>query len=120
MYGDSIIHTLFLLCVFKIKRINYFFLSTGFFADYAYGHPGGFNPFMLSPGWLDAAYMSYAWPDYFRAPQQQQQQQPQPPTTPSHHPGLSKGKDHYFISLTFKNVYRYLSHFITTSNSGLV
>ncbi|GAB0094032.1 ATP binding [Sergentomyia squamirostris] len=33
--------------------------------SYGYGHPGGFNPFILNPGWLDAAYM-YAWPDYFR------------------------------------------------------
>lgn len=30
------------------------------------GLGGGFNPFLLNPGWLDAAYMSYAWPDYFR------------------------------------------------------
>lgn len=29
--------------------------------------PGAFNPFLLNPGWLDAAYMSYAWPDYFRS-----------------------------------------------------
>lgn len=28
---------------------------------------GGINPFLLTPGWLDAAYMSYAWPEYFRA-----------------------------------------------------
>ena len=49
-----------------------------FIPDFAYGHPGGFNPFMLNPGWLDAAYMNYAWTDYFR-------HQP-------HHPALSKGK----------------------------
>lgn len=49
--------------------------------DYAYGHPGGFNPFMLNPGWLDAAYMNYAWTDYFR-----HQHQP-------HHPAMAaKGK----------------------------
>lgn len=51
-----------------------------FFPDFAYGHPGGFNPFMLNPGWLDAAYMNYAWTDYFR-----HQHQP-------HHPALAKGK----------------------------
>lgn len=28
--------------------------------------PGGFNPFLLNPQWLDSAYLSYAWPDYFR------------------------------------------------------
>ncbi|XP_059616653.1 segmentation protein Runt [Phlebotomus argentipes] len=33
--------------------------------SYGYGHPGVLNPFILNPGWLDAAYM-YAWPDYFR------------------------------------------------------
>ncbi|XP_070502226.1 segmentation protein Runt [Chironomus tepperi] len=43
--------------------------------NYAYGHPGGFNPFMLNPGWLDAAYMNYAWTDYFR-----HQHQPHHPT----------------------------------------
>ena len=31
------------------------------------GMPGGFNPFLLNPGWLDAAYMTYTWPDYFRS-----------------------------------------------------
>lgn len=36
------------------------------FSGYAYGHPGAFNPFMLNAGWLDAAYMNYAWSDYFR------------------------------------------------------
>lgn len=37
--------------------------------QYGYGLPGmptGFNPFLLNPTWLDAAYMSYAYPDYFR------------------------------------------------------
>ncbi|XP_044738694.1 segmentation protein Runt-like isoform X2 [Chrysoperla carnea] len=33
---------------------------------YGMGLHGGLNPFLLNPGWLDAAYMSYAWPDYFR------------------------------------------------------
>lgn len=37
---------------------------------------------MLNPGWLDAAYMNYAWTDYFR-------HQP-------HHPALAKGK-YFFI-----------------------
>ncbi|XP_057663903.1 segmentation protein Runt [Diorhabda carinulata] len=37
--------------------------------QYGYGMPGlpgGFNPFLLNPGWLDAAYMTYAFPDYLR------------------------------------------------------
>ncbi|XP_047535508.1 segmentation protein Runt [Vanessa atalanta] len=37
--------------------------------NYGYGHPGAFNPFLLNPGWLDAAYLNYAWADYFRPPQ---------------------------------------------------
>lgn len=42
-----------------------------FFTGYQYGYglpgmPAGFNPFLLNPGWLDAAYMTYTWPDYFR------------------------------------------------------
>uniref|UniRef100_A0A182PZN4 Runt domain-containing protein n=1 Tax=Anopheles farauti TaxID=69004 RepID=A0A182PZN4_9DIPT len=51
--------------------------------NFAYGHPGAFNPFILNAGWLDAAYMNYAWSDYFRQQQQQQQQaiQVQPPST---------------------------------------
>ncbi|KOB68298.1 Runt [Operophtera brumata] len=36
---------------------------------YGYGHPGAFSPFLLNPGWLDAAYLNYAWADYFRPPQ---------------------------------------------------
>lgn len=55
-----------------------------FITDYAYGHPGGFNPFMLNPGWLDAAYMNYAWTDYFR-----HQHQP-------HHPTMSAKGKYYF------------------------
>ncbi|CAG9832948.1 unnamed protein product [Diabrotica balteata] len=40
-------------------------------SNYQYGYgmpglPGGFNPFLINPGWLDAAYMSYAFPDYLR------------------------------------------------------
>ncbi|KAJ8939822.1 hypothetical protein NQ318_014949 [Aromia moschata] len=37
--------------------------------QYGYGMPGlpaGFNPFLISPGWFDAAYMSYAIPEYLR------------------------------------------------------
>ncbi|CAG9857304.1 unnamed protein product [Phyllotreta striolata] len=39
--------------------------------SYQYGYgmpgiPGSFNPFLLNPGWLDAAYMTYAFPDYLR------------------------------------------------------
>ncbi|XP_047526205.1 segmentation protein Runt-like [Pieris napi] len=37
--------------------------------NYGYGHPGAFSPFLLNPGWLDAAYLNYAWVDYFRPPQ---------------------------------------------------
>lgn len=40
-----------------------------FVTDYGYGHPGAFSPFLLNPGWLDAAYLNYAWVDYFRPPQ---------------------------------------------------
>ncbi|KAG7312136.1 hypothetical protein JYU34_001597 [Plutella xylostella] len=36
---------------------------------YGYGHPGAFSPFLLNSGWLDAAYLNYAWADYFRPPQ---------------------------------------------------
>lgn len=47
---------------------------------------------MLNPGWLDAAYMNYAWSDYFRQHQQLQAQQTggaQPgQTTPT---GVGKG-----------------------------
>ncbi|KAK3923183.1 Segmentation protein Runt [Frankliniella fusca] len=48
------------------------------------GHPGfGSLASMFPPQWLDAAYLSYAWPDYFRRPPQLQQlqqlqQQPAP------------------------------------------
>ncbi|XP_058444706.1 segmentation protein Runt-like [Malaya genurostris] len=67
--------------------------------NFAYGHPGAFNPFMLNAGWLDAAYMNYAWSDYFRQQQQQlqaqQQQQPQPQpqgqTNPIGPVGVAKG-----------------------------
>ncbi|XP_053665440.1 segmentation protein Runt-like [Anopheles marshallii] len=48
--------------------------------NFAYGHPGAFNPFILNAGWLDAAYMNYAWSDYFRQHQQQQAIQV-PPTS---------------------------------------
>ncbi|XP_026745684.1 segmentation protein Runt-like, partial [Trichoplusia ni] len=41
--------------------------------DYGYGHPGAFSPFLLNPGWLDAAYLNYAWADYFRPPQMRDQ-----------------------------------------------
>lgn len=44
-----------------------------FVADYGYGHPGAFSPFLLNPGWLDAAYLNYAWADYFRPPQMRDQ-----------------------------------------------
>ncbi|XP_062536870.1 segmentation protein Runt [Armigeres subalbatus] len=56
--------------------------------NFAYGHPGAFNPFMLNPGWFDAAYMNmnYAWSDYFRQQQlqvqQQQASQPSPVSAP--------------------------------------
>ncbi|KAL5275006.1 run family protein [Megaselia abdita] len=34
--------------------------------NFGYPHPGAFNPFMLNPAWLDAAYMTYGYADYFR------------------------------------------------------
>ncbi|XP_017771016.1 PREDICTED: segmentation protein Runt [Nicrophorus vespilloides] len=37
--------------------------------QYGYGLPGlpaNFNPFLINPTWFDAAYMSYAVPDYLR------------------------------------------------------
>ncbi|CAK1587077.1 unnamed protein product [Parnassius mnemosyne] len=40
--------------------------------NYGYGHPGAFNPFLLNPGWFDAAYLNYAWADYFRPPMREQ------------------------------------------------
>nr|XP_013189737.1 unnamed protein product [Amyelois transitella] len=43
--------------------------------NYGYGHPGAFTPFLLSSGWLDAAYLNYAW-DYFRPPQIRDQPAP--------------------------------------------
>ncbi|XP_061503632.1 segmentation protein Runt isoform X4 [Anopheles gambiae] len=46
--------------------------------NFTYGHPGPFNPFILNAGWLDAAYMNYAWSDYFRQHQQQQVMQVPP------------------------------------------
>ncbi|KAG5882615.1 hypothetical protein JTB14_004589 [Gonioctena quinquepunctata] len=54
---------------------------------YGYGLPGlpaGFNPFLINPGWLDAAYMTYAFPDYLRRTTNIQQQ-------PNIHPTLVKG-----------------------------
>jgi hypothetical protein len=64
---------------------TFFFVS---FPGYGYGHPGGFNPFLLNAGWLDAAYMNYAWSDYFRVQQT--------------HPLLSKGE--WFFSINFRKI----------------
>lgn len=49
-----------------------YLLIITFFADFQYpygipGLPGAYNPFLLGPAWLDAAYMQYNWPDYFRS-----------------------------------------------------
>uniref|UniRef100_A0A182PV97 Runt domain-containing protein n=1 Tax=Anopheles epiroticus TaxID=199890 RepID=A0A182PV97_9DIPT len=52
--------------------------------NFAYGHPGAFNPFILNAGWLDAAYMNYAWSDYFRQHQHQQAIQVAPSPAGSH------------------------------------
>lgn len=49
---------------------------------YGYPHPGAFNPFMLNPAWLDAAYMTYGYADYFR--------HQQAAAAAVHHPALSK------------------------------
>lgn len=50
--------------------------------SYGYPHPGAFNPFMLNPAWLDAAYMTYGYADYFR--------HQQAAAAAVHHPALSK------------------------------
>ncbi|BFG01375.1 segmentation protein Runt [Drosophila madeirensis] len=50
--------------------------------SYGYPHPGAFNPFMLNPAWLDAAYMTYGYADYFRHQAAAQ--------AAVHHPALSK------------------------------
>ncbi|XP_077294093.1 segmentation protein runt isoform X2 [Arctopsyche grandis] len=53
--------------------------------NFGYGHPGAFSPFLLPPGWLDAAYMNAAYlPEYFRQPLQIR-----PPS--GIHPSLIKG-----------------------------
>ncbi|XP_055914932.1 segmentation protein Runt [Eupeodes corollae] len=49
--------------------------------NYGYPHPGAFNPFMLNPAWLDAAYMTYGYADYFR----------HQAAAAVHHPSLAKG-----------------------------
>ncbi|XP_037933148.1 segmentation protein Runt-like [Teleopsis dalmanni] len=49
--------------------------------SYGYPHPGAFNPFMLNPAWLDAAYMTYGYADYFR----------HQAAAAVHHPALAKG-----------------------------
>ncbi|XP_065365212.1 segmentation protein Runt isoform X2 [Calliphora vicina] len=49
--------------------------------SYGYPHPGAFNPFMLNPAWLDAAYMTYGYADYFRH---------QATAAAVHHPALAK------------------------------
>lgn len=59
---------------------------------------------MLNPGWLDAAYMNYAWSDYFRQHQQLQAQQTggaQPgQTTPT---GVGKGNyQRLYLVIKFK------------------
>lgn len=69
--------------------------SMHFFLGYQYGYgipglPGAFNPFLINPGWLDAAYMSYAWPDYFRSRPANFSQQP------NIHTSLVKGKIRVF------------------------
>ncbi|KAH8408883.1 hypothetical protein KR009_003138 [Drosophila setifemur] len=76
--------------------------------SYGYPHPGAFNPFMLNPAWLDAAYMTYGYADYFRhqaaaqaaqvhhpalakaaAQQQQQQQQQVSPSSSNPNPSVA-------------------------------
>uniref|UniRef100_A0A1B6CZY6 Runt domain-containing protein n=1 Tax=Clastoptera arizonana TaxID=38151 RepID=A0A1B6CZY6_9HEMI len=38
-------------------------------SNFHYQHPGAFGPFsLIPPQWLDATYMSYAFPEYFRRP----------------------------------------------------
>ncbi|ALC49777.1 run [Drosophila busckii] len=52
--------------------------------SYGYPHPGAFNPFMLNPAWLDAAYMTYGYADYFR--------HQQAAAAAVHHPALAKSQ----------------------------
>ncbi|KAJ8984349.1 hypothetical protein NQ317_012570 [Molorchus minor] len=61
----------FMFIVIKFKHLNQFYwayvshLVTN--TDMAcQDYREGFNPFFLNPGWLDAAYMTYAFPDYLR------------------------------------------------------
>lgn len=66
-------------------------MRTIFVTGYQYGYgipgfPAGFNPFLLNPGWLDAAYMSYAFPDYLR-----HRPNTIPQTNPNVHPSMMKG-----------------------------
>lgn len=58
-----------------------FFYLFSFILGYGYPHPGAFNPFMLNPAWLDAAYMTYGYADYFRH---------QAAAAVVHHPALAK------------------------------
>lgn len=59
------------------KNQQFYFVS-----GFGYGHPNGLHPLMFN-GWLDAAYMSYTFPEYFR-------QQP-------HNPQFAKGKYCYMM-----------------------
>ena len=70
--------TVFYVNVFSRTYYYIKIKSCLFRTDFAYGHPGPFNPFILNAGWLDAAYMNYAWSDYFRQHQQQQVMQVPP------------------------------------------
>lgn len=65
------------------------------FTDFHYlasQHPA-FSPFaMLPPQWLDATYLSYAWPEYFRRPHDLCKLPPPPPGPPLATTAAAKGK----------------------------
>lgn len=65
------------------------------------GLGGPFSPFLLGPGWLDAAYMSYAWPDYFRVSRPAHQTIEPPAIRP---PVPVKGK---FLKHSFRSLSNY-------------
>lgn len=82
-----------------IALIVFFGLGSDF--HFMPGHPGfGSLASMFPPQWLDAAYLSYAWPDYFRRAPQLPQQPTQPQDPLCKIPGLCpvKGELQHLIS----------------------
>ncbi|XP_046675088.1 segmentation protein Runt-like isoform X2 [Homalodisca vitripennis] len=71
-------------------------------SNFHYQHGGGFGPFsLLPPQWLDATYMSYAWPEYFRRPQDLCKLPPPPichiPKGPGSSPGSTTVPQEFFL-----------------------